>query len=82
MPRKGQRSHFEPDWHPKLHSSPANRAKAAELGTDALQFDGCAEIWVDSIEDWEELLADPDFQKRISRTRHSNDMVFQTDYSN
>lgn len=52
----------------KLHSSPENRAECATIdGIDALQYDGCAEIWVESLAAWKAVLSDPEFQKVILR---------------
>lgn len=53
----------------KIHSSPENRAECAALeGIEALPYDGCAEIWVESLDAWKAVLSDPEFQKAILRT--------------
>jgi hypothetical protein len=42
------------------------RAQAAETGMAVLDFDGVAEVWVDSIEDWKEIVSDEEFIKAVA----------------
>ena len=50
----------------QLHNSPELKAEAATFGVPVLDFDGVAEVWVDSIEDWKEIVGDADFIKSIA----------------
>lgn len=35
------------------------------FGAPVMEYDGIAEVWVDSLEDWKEIVSDPDFQKEV-----------------
>ncbi|KAK4895101.1 hypothetical protein LTR27_006707 [Elasticomyces elasticus] len=49
----------------KVHVTPELREQAMTFGIPVLEYDGIAEVWVDSLEDWKEVLADPDFVKDV-----------------
>lgn len=42
------------------------KAQAAEFGIPVQDFDGIAEVWVDSIDDWKEIVSDADFVKNVA----------------
>ncbi|KAK5737320.1 hypothetical protein LTR17_006737 [Elasticomyces elasticus] len=45
----------------KVHITPELWEQARSFGIPVTEYDGIAEVWVDSLEDWKEVLADPDF---------------------
>ncbi|KAB5511237.1 hypothetical protein GE09DRAFT_982273, partial [Coniochaeta sp. 2T2.1] len=47
------------------HITPEWREKAKVFGIPVMDYDGIAEVWVDSLEDWVEIVSDPDFQKEV-----------------
>lgn len=51
----------------QCHTSPQLREQAAAFGIPVLDCDGIAEVWVDSLDDWKEIVNDPDFIKYIAR---------------
>jgi hypothetical protein len=51
----------------QTHTSPGLKEKAKDYGAPVLSFDGIAEVWVDSIEEWTEVVSDPEFLKQIVR---------------
>jgi hypothetical protein len=51
----------------QYHITPKDRALAAKLGVTALDYDGVAEVWVDSFEDWQEVVSDKEFLATIFR---------------
>lgn len=51
----------------QLHTSPELKEKAKAYGVPVLSYDGIAEVWVDSMEEWTEVVSDPDFLKKIIR---------------
>jgi hypothetical protein len=40
---------------------------AVGFGVPVLPFDGIAEVWVDSVEEWKEIVSDPEFLEKIVR---------------
>ncbi|OLN97781.1 hypothetical protein CCHL11_07909 [Colletotrichum chlorophyti] len=42
------------------------REQAAALGGEVLEYDGVAEFWVETLEDWESVARDPDFVRILS----------------
>ena len=50
----------------KLHNSPALKAEAATFGVPVLDFDGIAEVWVESVEDWKVITGDEEFVRVIA----------------
>ncbi|CCF45300.1 hypothetical protein CH063_14426, partial [Colletotrichum higginsianum] len=48
------------------HITPELREQAARLGGTVLDFDGAAEFWVESLEDWEAIWGDPEFVRILS----------------
>jgi hypothetical protein len=50
----------------QVHITPELRKQAAEFGIPVMEYDGIAEVWVDSLEDWKEVVSDPDFVKVIA----------------
>ncbi|KAK5724264.1 Mediator of RNA polymerase II transcription subunit 7 [Elasticomyces elasticus] len=49
----------------KVHVTLELREQARSFGIPVMEYDGIAEVWVDSLEDWKEVLADPDFVKAV-----------------
>lgn len=31
-----------------------------------MEYDGIAEVWLDSLEDWKEIVSDPDFVREVA----------------
>lgn len=50
----------------QYHITPELREQAARLGGTVLDFDGAAEFWVESLEDWEAIWGDPEFVRILS----------------
>ena len=50
----------------QFHTTPALKQDAEQFHIPVLEFDGIAEVWVDSLEDWKEIVTDPDFVKYIA----------------
>lgn len=44
----------------QYHMTPEMKQEAESFGLKSLDFDGCAEFWVDSIDTWKALIDDPD----------------------
>jgi hypothetical protein len=40
--------------------TPEMKMEAESIGIKALDYDGCAEFWVDSMDDWKALIDDPE----------------------
>ena len=51
----------------QFHTSPDLKEKAAIHGVPVLSYDGVAEVWVDSMEEWTAIVSDPEFLKYIVR---------------
>ncbi|KAK5729367.1 hypothetical protein LTR17_011997 [Elasticomyces elasticus] len=49
----------------QVHVTPELREQAIIFGIPVMDYDGIAEVWVDNLEDWKEVLADPDFVKDV-----------------
>ncbi|KAK1808688.1 hypothetical protein LTR12_016945 [Friedmanniomyces endolithicus] len=49
----------------QVHVTPELRQQAAAFGIPVMEYDGIAEVWVDSLEDWNEVVADPAFVKEV-----------------
>ncbi|KAK1044098.1 hypothetical protein LTR33_015338 [Friedmanniomyces endolithicus] len=49
----------------QVHITPELREQAAAFGIPVMDYDGIAEVWVDSLEDWNEVVADPAFVKEV-----------------
>ncbi|KAF2099273.1 hypothetical protein NA57DRAFT_74775 [Rhizodiscina lignyota] len=47
------------------HITPEYRKQAAEFGIPVLEYDGVAEVWLDSLDDWKEIASDEEFKKVI-----------------
>ncbi|KAF2489791.1 hypothetical protein BU16DRAFT_420422, partial [Lophium mytilinum] len=47
------------------HTSPDLKKQAAAFGIPVPDYDGIAEVWVKSIEDWVEIVSDPAFIETI-----------------
>jgi hypothetical protein len=50
----------------QVHITPELRKEAAVFGIPVMEYDGIAEVWVDSMEDWMKVVSDPDFVKVIA----------------
>ncbi|KZL77398.1 dimeric alpha-beta barrel doman containing protein [Colletotrichum tofieldiae] len=50
----------------QYHITPELREQAERLGGTVLDFDGAAEFWVETLEDWESIARDPDFVRVVS----------------
>ncbi|KAF2419709.1 hypothetical protein EJ08DRAFT_654033 [Tothia fuscella] len=50
----------------QVHITPELRAQAASFGIPVMEYDGIAEVWVDSMEDWLEVVSDESFGKVIA----------------
>jgi hypothetical protein len=50
----------------QVHITPELRKEAAAFGIPVMEYDGIAEVWVDNMEDWKEVVSDPDFVKKIA----------------
>ncbi|ERS95467.1 hypothetical protein HMPREF1624_07983 [Sporothrix schenckii ATCC 58251] len=48
------------------HITPDVRAEAQSLGIPVLDYDGVAEVWVDGVEDWKQIVTDTDFVKAVA----------------
>lgn len=48
------------------HITPEWREMAKSLGAPVMDYDGIAEVWVDSFEDWKEIVSDPEFVKQVA----------------
>ncbi|KAK1974607.1 hypothetical protein LZ30DRAFT_754621 [Colletotrichum cereale] len=46
--------------------TPELRGQAERLGGTVLDFDGAAEFWVETLEDWESISRDPEFVRVVS----------------
>lgn len=44
------------------------RAQAKEFGIPSMEYDGVAEVWLDSLDDWRAIVTDTDFVKSVART--------------
>jgi hypothetical protein len=51
----------------QYHITPQDRTDAAKLGMEPLDYDGVAEVWVDSLDDWQQVLSDKQFMTDIPR---------------
>jgi len=49
----------------KVHITPELREQAKAFGVPVMEYDGIAEVWVDSLEDWKEVVSDPAFVKEV-----------------
>ncbi|OAA57404.1 Dimeric alpha-beta barrel [Niveomyces insectorum RCEF 264] len=49
------------------HITPELRNQAKKLGIPVLDYDGVAEVWLDSVEDWSEIVSDKDFQDAVAK---------------
>ncbi|KAK4561070.1 hypothetical protein LTR86_005025 [Recurvomyces mirabilis] len=49
----------------QVHITPALKQQAATFGAPVAEYDGIAEVWVDSMEDWMEVASDPEFAKDV-----------------
>lgn len=49
----------------QVHITPSLRSQAAEFGIPVMEYDGIAEVWMDSLEDWKEVASDPDFVSEV-----------------
>lgn len=47
------------------HITPELREKTQAFGIPVMEYDGIAEVWVDSLADWVEIVSDPEFQKEV-----------------
>jgi len=43
------------------------KEEAATYGIPVLDFDGIAEVWVDSLADWKAIVSDEEFIKAVAR---------------
>ncbi|GKT41171.1 uncharacterized protein ColSpa_01352 [Colletotrichum spaethianum] len=50
----------------QYHITPELREQAERLGGTVLDFDGAAEFWVETLEDWESIARDPEFLRVVS----------------
>ncbi|RDW68492.1 hypothetical protein BP5796_09149 [Coleophoma crateriformis] len=48
------------------HSSASLKSQASEFGIPVMAFDGVAEVWVDDLQTWKEIVSDPDFVALIA----------------
>ncbi|KAK0948029.1 hypothetical protein LTR29_000553 [Friedmanniomyces endolithicus] len=49
----------------QVHITPELREQAKAFGVPVMEYDGIAEVWVDSLEDWKEVVSDPAFVKEV-----------------
>ena len=52
--------------HKKWHTTHELKAQAADFGIPVSEYDGIAEVWVESLEDWKFIVTDPDFVRVIA----------------
>jgi len=50
----------------QVHITPELREQAKMFGIPVMDYDGIAEVWVDSLEDWKEVVGDAEFVKVIA----------------
>ncbi|KAH6673037.1 EthD domain-containing protein [Halenospora varia] len=50
----------------QVHTSPELKAQAQNLGMPVVDYDGIAEVWVDTMEDWKAIVSDEEFIKFIA----------------
>ncbi|KAH8168324.1 ethD domain-containing protein [Sarocladium implicatum] len=48
------------------HVTAEERARAEECGIPVLEYDGIAEVWLDSFDDWKAITSDTDFVKNVA----------------
>ncbi|RDW64781.1 hypothetical protein BP6252_10432 [Coleophoma cylindrospora] len=48
------------------HSSASLKSQASEFGLPVVAYDGVAEVWVDDLNTWKEIVSDPDFAAAIA----------------
>ncbi|KAK1763385.1 hypothetical protein QBC33DRAFT_598608 [Phialemonium atrogriseum] len=48
------------------HVTPAEREQAKTLGIPVLEYDGIAEVWVDSLDDWKAIVSDTEFVNAVA----------------
>jgi hypothetical protein len=49
-----------------VHITPELREQAKAFEIPVMEYDGIAEVWLDSIEDWKEIVSDESFVKIIA----------------
>ncbi len=49
----------------QYHITPETRAQAQQMGAPVLDYDGVAEIWVNTMDDWVSAVTDPALTKEI-----------------
>jgi EthD domain len=50
----------------QVHITPELREQAKEFDIPVMQYDGIAEVWLDSLDDWRAIVSDPEFVKNIA----------------
>lgn len=50
----------------QVHITSELRKDAAVFGIPVMEYDGIAEVWVDSMKDWMEVVSDPEFVEKIA----------------
>ncbi|KAL2214601.1 hypothetical protein CC79DRAFT_1363364 [Sarocladium strictum] len=55
-----------PIFMEKHHVTPKERAIAKEFGAPVLEYDGVAELWLDSFEDWKEVCMTTSFVDKVA----------------
>jgi hypothetical protein len=48
------------------HVTPEWREMTKAFGIPVMEYDGIAEVWVDSLEDWKAIVSDADFAKEVA----------------
>lgn len=51
----------------KHHITPEFRAETQAFGIPVMEYDGIAEVWVDSLDDWKAIVSDAEFVKEVAR---------------
>ncbi|KAF2404504.1 hypothetical protein EJ06DRAFT_526587 [Trichodelitschia bisporula] len=49
------------------HQTPDFKEKVTALGMDLMDYDGCSEIWVRSMDDWERFFKSPEYNAAMSK---------------
>ncbi|KAK5712555.1 hypothetical protein LTR17_017936 [Elasticomyces elasticus] len=50
----------------QVHITSELREQAQAFGIPVMDYDGIAEVWVDSMEDWTAVVSDPDFVREVA----------------
>jgi len=50
----------------KVHIPPELKEQAKAFNIPVMEYDGIAEVWLDSLDDWKEVVSDPDFVEKVA----------------